>query len=145
MQDIFRQTYKYICLMEPSSLALQAGMKIIPFVPEIATNQSYEEDETFMELLKIILTRIIAAFNDLKEYHDIVMTIVEEDVITYNMMESFAQCSDVLVQSSKDYNCNLGTYEYFLDANEIPGFVAAAVDKAEIEIVVERAFERKVV
>lgn len=144
MQDLFRQSYKYVCLMEPCSIALEEGMKVLRLIPELQEELELMDCMPFAELLKLTIIQIITAYNDLKEYHDIVMTILDEEAITFQMAQSFADCSDALCDNSIEYNKLLGLNEDFLSSLDIDIFRPNPVDVKETKELVIAALVSKV-
>lgn len=133
MQDLFRSSYRYITLMEPASIALAEGMKILKLLPELVEDRNIDDDLPFQELLAIIVRQTIASYKDLKEYHDIVMTVIDEEPITYKMTESVAACSDVLREANLEYLTILSGQPGFLSDNDIEDYNAGVLNKREVE------------
>ena len=96
---MYRQAFKYISLMEPASMSLDEGMKLIPYLEEIVDSHKLNEDYAFMALIVNIVQRTIDCFNDLREYYEIVMTIIDESAITYKMTESICKKSNGITRS----------------------------------------------
>ena len=61
-------------MMEPNSIALDAGMRVVKNLQEILDNEELDGDLPFMAIVSYIIERTIASFNDLKEYYEILLS-----------------------------------------------------------------------
>ena len=130
--------------MEPSAQALIYGVKTLKCLPILSEMDDLHMEFSFNELVKIVIKQTIQAFGDLKEYHDIVLTCLEEEAITYRMAESFAESSETLSELSWEYHTLMGTYSHFIKELGIEDFKPNPVDNNENKELVMKALASKI-